>query len=318
MSIDINYELLTDFRRTLSTSFFGALRSTRTLEWPRVARKIPSSSERNVYPFLGELESMREWIGPRITHSLKSNRYELVNRKFELTMTVKRDELLDDLGGAIAVYGDRAAIFADSVARHPDELVMGDALVNGVSRNAYDNQFFFDTDHPMGDSGATQSNIMGGSGDSWYLLDVSKAMKPFIYQEREPPDFQAMTDLSNSHVFNTHEYVFGAHTRDAAGYGLWQMAVKSNQPLDETNFVLARSRMQGFKNDEGRNMRMNPTLLVVPRGPLQAAAEKLFTQDYLSNIINVGTSPATPVVAPQNNFLKNAIDWMVSDYLPFT
>lgn len=307
MAIDITYELMDDFRRTLSTAFFGALRTERTNEWQRVARRMGSSSSRNEYPFLGELASMREWIGPRIARALESHRYAIVNRKFELTMTVLRDQILDDAGGAMSMYSDRARIFGDSVALHPDELVMGEGLAQGHLNLSYDEQNFFDDSHPVGDD--VMSNDMGGSGPAWYLLDTSKPLKPLIYQVREEPQFQSLTDLSNLHVFMTHEFIFGAHCRDSVGYGLWQTAIKSEQALTEENFLLAQERMYTFTNDEGRNMRMRPNLLVVPRS-LETTARKLIQQTMVPLTISSGDSVAV------NNYLLNAVDIMVSDYLP--
>jgi phage major head subunit gpT-like protein len=310
----ITSELLNEFRRTLSTSFMSALRTQRTNEWQRVARRMNSASAANVYPFMGELASMREWLGPRITREMSTFQYAIPNRKFELTMQVKRDELLDDLNGAIAMYSDRAGIFADSVARHPDELVMIQGLEAGHLNLSYDGQNFFDTDHPVGTGVA--SNDMGGSGPAWYLLDTSKPLMPLIYQEREAPAFQAMTDLSNPHVFMTHEYLFGAHCRDAVGYALWQLAIKSKQPLTRENFILARNRMQSFENDEGHNMRANPTLIVVPRGSLQDDAANLFQRGQTIELVDVGGGTIQAV--PVTNTLSNAVQVMVSDYLSVT
>lgn len=308
----ITYELLTEFRRTLSTAFMGALRAPRTNEWNRIARKIGSASSQNVYPFAGEMPSMREWLGPRITREMSTQQYAIPNRKFELTMQVKRDELLDDLAGTIAMYSDRSALFADAVSRHPDELVMVQGLAQGHLNLAYDGQNFFDTDHIV--NGVAVSNHMGGSGTAWYLLDTSKPLKPLIYQEREAPAFQSLTDLSNPHTFMTHEYLFGAHCRDAVGYALWQLAIKSKQPLTKANFLAARNLMQSYSTDEGGNLRLNPTLLVVPRGPLQDDAAALFQQGQTIEVVDTGGGTFGAVAV--TNVLSNAVQVMVSDYLP--
>ena len=311
--MDINFQNLNDFHQTLSTAFFDALAAAPPAEWSRIAMRMGSSSSRNTYPFLGETSSMREWLGSRIATQMESFRYSIENRKFEKTMTALRDELMDDATGLISVYGSRAAAMARAVAVHPDELVMA-TLASGNSLACFDGQNFFDTDHVHGvrDNSTgivtqtTVSNDMGGSSPSWYLFDTSKAIMPLIYQVREAPVFNAMLDLNSYHVFNTHEFTWGAFCRDAAGFGLWQSAVKSSQPITEANYLAARIRMQSFNNYEGRNMGMNPTLLVTPRGSIQDDAKKLFTLDYLS--VTGGST--------QNNYLKGAVDLMVSNYLP--
>jgi phage major head subunit gpT-like protein len=65
------------------------------------------------------------------------------------------------------------------------------------------------------------------SDTAWFLLDGSRPIKPFIYQERKAPVFVQMTDPQADDVFNRRSFKFGAESRGAAGYGLWQMAYGS-------------------------------------------------------------------------------------------
>ena len=58
----------------------------------------------------------------------------------------------------------------------------------------------------------------------WHLLDVSKPVKPFIYQDRKAPIFVSQVDLNSDAVFMRGDYKFGAEARAAFGYGFWQMA----------------------------------------------------------------------------------------------
>lgn len=302
--MDINFETMNDFHQTISTKFFGALAAAPPSEWQRIATEIPSTSARNTYPFLGELESMRKWIGPRIIKQLASHRYSIENDKYELTMSAKVDEISDDAGGAVSLYGARAEIMARAVSLQPDELMMGDILVNAGSLPCYDGQNFFDTDHPVGAS--TVSNDMGGSGDAWYLLDLSKPLKPFIYQNRQDPLFATMTDFSNPHVFMLDEFVWGCKRRNAGGFGLWQTAVRSKQTLDATNLRAAWERLVSFKNDEGRKFGMRPTLLLV------GASNEFVASDLLDLQIVQGASGNSSIT---NKFYKK-IPYMVSAYLP--
>lgn len=62
------------------------------------------------------------------------------------------------------------------------------------------------------------------SDTAWFLLDTSKPVKPFIYQERRAPVFVEQTDASNDDVFNRKKFKFGAEARAAGGYGFWQTA----------------------------------------------------------------------------------------------
>lgn len=63
--------------------------------------------------------------------------------------------------------------------------------------------------------------------DYWFLLDVSKAVKPFVFQERRKPEFVAHTNPDNDKVFMEKKFVYGVDARGNAGYTLWQLAYGS-------------------------------------------------------------------------------------------
>lgn len=65
------------------------------------------------------------------------------------------------------------------------------------------------------------------SDTAWFLLDTTKAVKPFIYQERKAPVFVEQTSPENDDVFNRKKFKFGAEARAAGGYGFWQLAIGS-------------------------------------------------------------------------------------------
>jgi phage major head subunit gpT-like protein len=62
------------------------------------------------------------------------------------------------------------------------------------------------------------------SDTAWFLLDTSKAVKPFIYQERKAPVFVEQTDPQADDVFSRKKFKYGAEARAAGGYGFWQTA----------------------------------------------------------------------------------------------
>jgi len=65
------------------------------------------------------------------------------------------------------------------------------------------------------------------SDTAWFLLDTSKPVRPFIYQERKAPVFVQQIDAEAEDVFNRKQFKFGAEARAAGGYGFWQMAFGS-------------------------------------------------------------------------------------------
>jgi phage major head subunit gpT-like protein len=65
------------------------------------------------------------------------------------------------------------------------------------------------------------------SDTAWFLLDTTKPVKPFIYQERKAPVFVSQTNMDSESVFMQKKYRYGAEARGAAGYSFWQMAYGS-------------------------------------------------------------------------------------------
>ncbi len=65
------------------------------------------------------------------------------------------------------------------------------------------------------------------SDTAWFLLDTTKPVKPFIYQERKKPVFVEQTTQESDNVFMRKKFRFGAEARAAGGYGFWQMAYGS-------------------------------------------------------------------------------------------
>ncbi|MFP4899594.1 Mu-like prophage major head subunit gpT family protein, partial [Paraburkholderia sp. BR14261] len=66
------------------------------------------------------------------------------------------------------------------------------------------------------------------SDTAWFLLDTTKPVRPFIYQERKAPVFVQQTDPEAEDVFMRKKFKFGAEARAAGGYGFWQLAYGSD------------------------------------------------------------------------------------------
>lgn len=64
--------------------------------------------------------------------------------------------------------------------------------------------------------------------DAWFLLDVSRQVKPFILQRRQAPIFVAMEDPNDENVFTKKLYRYGYDDRKNAGYAFWQYAYGSD------------------------------------------------------------------------------------------
>ena len=257
-----------------------------------VAMVVPSSVRENTYAWLGAFPRMREWVGDRQIKNLELQSYNIANKDWETTIEVDRNDVMDD---AIGVYNPIISELGRAAAVHPDELVFG-LLRDGFGATCYDGQYFFDTDHPVGDS--TASNSGGGSGAAWFLLDTTRALKPLIFQSRRQVEFVAKDRPDDEHVFMKKKYIYGVDRRDNAGYGLWQLAYGSKQTLDAAGYEAAREAMMLFKDDEGKPLGITPNLLVVPPSLEAEAREILLSERDDAGATKKWRSSAELLVAP--------------------
>lgn len=309
MPTPLTPSLLESFFFGLDLTFQQALENQTTI-WDKVASLKPSTHEEEHYGWLDLIPLLRKWYGPRTVQQLSLRAQRIVNDLFELTVGVKRTKLEDDTAG---MYSDYVRMMGVSSKLWPEHLVI-DAIKAGSTTTVYDNQFFFDTDHPqnMDDANsAVQSNdfdysaaggltadniadayskmrsLKGANGDSLevmpsicltppqhtyaarqilnsaiiaqpvganaaaavdnqlrglmdvveasrlsdqpnyiYLLDCRLPVKPFIFQQREAPEFTPRFDPADPHVFDNDEFLAGIRARGAAGYGPWWLAAR--------------------------------------------------------------------------------------------
>ncbi|CCN69783.1 Mu-like prophage major head subunit gpT family protein [Vibrio nigripulchritudo] len=239
--------------------------------WPKLATLVPSTTAVETYAWLGEFSRLREWIGERQINRMKQHGYTIKNKKFEATEAIPREYVEDD------TYGVLMPKFQDmghAAATHPDEMTFA-LLAAGFTSKCSDGQNFFDTDHPVGDTGqeTSVSNMQAGSGAPWYVLDTSRPLKPLIYQQRKDYKMTNKTDASSSdHVYMMDEFLYGVDARGEWGFGFWQQAFASKAALTHDNFDNAVEKMMAFKSDKGRPLGINPTLLIV--GPSNRSAAK--------------------------------------------
>lgn len=90
-----------------------------------------------------------------------------------------------------------------------------------------------------GGGGAAVTNIFKGSADllvvselsnqptTWYLFDVSRPLKPWIFQIRKEPEFVARTEITSDNVFNLNAFQWGVDMRGNVGPGPWFLGARS-------------------------------------------------------------------------------------------
>lgn len=257
-----NLQILTQGVQTVYQNAFNDY--SPAVIWSRIASDANSSTREEIYPWLGQSTGFREWVGDRVMQNLALHSYSIKNKKFENSVSIPRDAVEDDQYGA---YNPMFAQLGKDASEHPDVLTFG-ALQNAGALLCYDGQPFFSANHPGKDSkkrNTTYSNDMGGAGATWYLLCTKQVLKPLIYQKRRPYSFVALTNMTDQNVFKRDEFEFGVDGRSNVGFGLWQMAIRSRQPLNAANYEAARVQMMSFLRDNGQPWNLVPdTLLVGP------------------------------------------------------
>ena len=61
----------------------------------------------------------------------------------------------------------------------------------------------------------------------WYLLKTDGVVRPFIFQDREPVEFTALTEESDE-GFRREKFLYGVRARYRMAYGYWQYAVRTD------------------------------------------------------------------------------------------
>ena len=273
-------------------------------QFNKIASVIKSTSASNTYGWLGKFPSLAKWIGDRNIQSMKSQAYTITNDDYESTVGVDRNDIEDD---NLGVYSPIFKEMGNAAAIHPDEMIFP-LLAAGFTTLCYDGQNYFDEEHPVypnadGTGTAVSTANMAAdvdyTGDAWYVLDTSKALKPLIFQERKKPNLLAMTKMDDEAVFTRKEYRYGVDCRDAAGFGFWQLAFANKRALTPDNLWNSIEKMRSFTADGGRKLGIKPTMLVVP-----ASMEKLATR-MLERELDSNSS----------NELKGRVELLVADYL---
>lgn len=286
---------------------FGEVYGATEPWWPKLATEIPSNAKSNIYGWVAQTTLLREWIGSRQAVNLSEHGYTLVNKSYEGTVELDRDEIEDDnLGLFTAVTIPQ---LAQAAKKHTDQLIKtvlqsnagaGPLAFDGLNlfhnahltydaaASTYDNLFTlaltadnFNTNwaamasytgedgQPLGitpnllvvppqlkrtaleimnasmvarvaQNVAANENVSVTSIDNvlkgwaevlvipefandptrWYLLDVSKPMKPLVFQNRRPDQFVTRVAATDPKVFDQKKYTYGVDNRKNIGVTL--------------------------------------------------------------------------------------------------
>lgn len=121
----------------------------------QISNLLPTDQESETYADIGSAPQMREWVGGRQIKQLREMGFTIRGKKYEATLEVLVDDIRRDKTGKIEMKIRQLA----ERAKDHDAKLLTTLLAAGGSTICYDGQYFFDTDHAEGDSGA-QSNSL--------------------------------------------------------------------------------------------------------------------------------------------------------------
>ena len=141
----VNKGALAGLYTSLKTIFNKVFTETES-QFLRIATKVPSTTREENYKWLGQIPSMREWIGDREIQNLSASDYTIKNKDFELTIGIDRNDIEDD---TLGIYQPVIADMAETAKTNPDKLVFG-LLKKGFEEKCYDGEPFFSENHKVG------------------------------------------------------------------------------------------------------------------------------------------------------------------------
>lgn len=118
--------------------------------YDKIATIFPSSTEQEIYAWIGRIEKMRMWRGARITRSPAPQTYLVGNDPFELTIEIDKFKLQDDKQG---IYYPLAADLGLQAKKVWDyqlrDLLLNQGDQTGARQNGLDGLTHFNTAHPV-------------------------------------------------------------------------------------------------------------------------------------------------------------------------
>lgn len=273
-------------------------------DYQKVAMTITANTENVSLGWLSHFPQMQKWVGKRVIKQMQGHGMVLKNELYESTVSVPRVNIEDDNVGLFRPMMQQAA---QAAAELPDTLVFG-VMKAGKETLCYDGQNFFDTDHPVyqnvDGTGTTDqiSNLTTGTVEdapTWFVLDTTNQIKPFVFLERMKPEFETKFDPSKSDVvFMEDLYLWGIRARSGAGVGMWQLAhMVEKTKLDGESLAKVLTAMQGIKADGGQLLKIRPNLLVVPPA-LEMTARTLLNSEIINGSTNIWKGRLELVVIP--------------------
>lgn len=154
--------------RNLNTSFNKAFDKAES-NWEKTAMLVNSNTAVEDYAWMGTFPSLKEWVDEKTLKSLAAYDYSIKNKAYEATVAVRRDDIEDD---NLGIYGPMAQDAGAGARVWPDRLV-SELKLKAFTSRCYDKQYFYDTDHPVGEITVSNKLTTPLSNGALALADAS-------------------------------------------------------------------------------------------------------------------------------------------------
>lgn len=153
--MDINRTNIDALFKSVVTAFQGGMQQKPPVDLGFCVSPFASTTAANYYPWLEAIPGFREWVGDRIFQNLRSQKFEVTNRDFELSLAMPAKDIEDDQ------YGMYTGLVSQVAANWPIQKyeLLVEVLTNRVK--AWDGKLLGATDHVYGAN--TIANLVTGA-----------------------------------------------------------------------------------------------------------------------------------------------------------
>jgi len=219
--VDINRTNLEALFKSIVKGFQDGMAYRPPVDLGFLTSAFGSTTAANYYPFLEQIPGFREWIGDREFQNLRSQKFEVANRDFELSLVMPDKDLQDDQ------YGMYVGLTQQVAAGWPVLLyeLLVEVLTNRVK--AWDGYYMLSDSHVYGSNSidnyttdslsATSFEAALVAAGAWKFSNDKPCRTQFTHLLYGPKNEQTVFDLiKNEYVVSklatggTADYVGGA------------------------------------------------------------------------------------------------------------
>lgn len=142
--MDINAANLAQLKRNYLLDWKNGLGWKPGVDITFMFRDFPSTTAGNFYAWLDKFPGFREWVGERVFNNVAGQRYEVLNRHFEDSVSMPMNDIDDDQYG---VYGPMVQMMSENWMELKYYLAIEALLLNPL---CFTGKTFFATDHKYG------------------------------------------------------------------------------------------------------------------------------------------------------------------------